>query len=106
MSVTYAVDPPSASVSATVDYLNSWPAGADRDADHVPEPPIPCDGEGDGKVDIDDLTIVLTDYNQLTIAGTPAKLGWRQGNFDSGPTVDINDLTIVLANYGKSVGRA
>ena len=105
LSVTYAVYDPSVSVSATVDYLNSCsPEPIDTPITFLSRL-IPGYGEGDGKVDINDLTIVLTDYNQLTIAGTPAKLGWRQGNFDSGPTVDINDLTIVLANYGKSVAR-
>jgi probable HAF family extracellular repeat protein len=53
----------------------------------------PGDANGDGRVDINDLTIVLSNYGQ---AGA-----WSQGNFLIGdPIVDINDLTILLANYG------
>ena len=61
---------------------------------------------GNGMVDIDDLTIVLTYYGQSTLAGSPGKLGWKQGNFNGGPGVDINDLTIVLANYGETASAS
>jgi hypothetical protein len=52
------------------------------------------DANFDGKVDINDLTIVLTNYGQTGMA-------WSQGEFTGSGTVDINDLTIVLANYGQ-----
>ena len=52
----------------------------------------PGDANGDGNVDINDLTIVLSNYGQTGAT-------WSQGNFTGSGTVDINDLTIVLANY-------
>jgi hypothetical protein len=53
----------------------------------------PGDANGDGKVDINDLTIVLAHYDQTGMT-------WSQGEFTGDGTADINDLTIVLANYG------
>ena len=55
---------------------------------------MPGDANGDGKVDVNDLTIVLANYNH-------AGCTWWQGCMDGDPTgtVDVNDLTIVLANY-------
>ncbi len=55
------------------------------------------DANGDGKVDVNDLTIVLTDFGR-------SGMTWSQGDFNGDGTVDINDLTIVLANYGQSNG--
>jgi hypothetical protein len=55
------------------------------------------DANGDGKVDVNDLTIVLTNFGQTGTA-------WSQGEFTGDGTVDINDLTIVLANFGKTAG--
>ena len=53
------------------------------------------DANLDGVVDINDLAIVLTNYNKT---GTT----WTQGdvNNDFG-VVDINDLTILLSNFGR-----
>jgi hypothetical protein len=59
----------------------------------------PGDANGDGKVDINDLTIVLANYNQTGMT-------WSQGDFLGDGTVDINDLTIVLANYNTTIGAA
>ena len=58
------------------------------------------DANLDGKVDINDLTIVLTRYNQT------AGMGWTTGDFNNDGKVDINDLTIVLAHYNQSVGSS
>jgi hypothetical protein len=57
------------------------------------------DANGDGTVDINDLTIVLTNYGKTGMT-------WSQGAMDGDPTgtVDINDLTVVLANYDKTSG--
>jgi probable HAF family extracellular repeat protein len=57
---------------------------------------MPGDANGDGKVDINDLTVVLTNYGKTGMS-------WSQGCMDGDPTgtVDINDLTIVLSNYGS-----
>jgi probable HAF family extracellular repeat protein len=60
-------------------------------------PAMPGDANGDGSVDINDLTIVLTDFGQTGMA-------WSQGEFTGTGTVDINDLTIVLANYDTTYG--
>ena len=68
-------------------------------------PAISGDANLDGRVDINDLTIVLAHYGQ---SGE-----WVQGEFTGSGTVDINDLTIVLAPTaraelwlaGRRVGR-
>jgi hypothetical protein len=61
----------------------------------------PGDVNCDGRVDINDLTIVLNNYDQTGMA-------WTQGCMDGDPTgaVDINDLTIVLDNYGTTYSSA
>ena len=56
----------------------------------------PGDANGDGRVDINDLTIVLANFGQTGMA-------WSQGDFIGDDTVDVNDLTIVLASYGYGV---
>ena len=50
-------------------------------------------------MDINDLTIVLSHYNQTGMT-------WTEGEFTGDGTVDINDLTIVLANYNKTYGAS
>ena len=55
------------------------------------------DANYDGKVDINDLTIVLANYN--TTGAT-----WSTGDFNGDGRVNINDLTIVLANYNETLG--
>ena len=60
-------------------------------------PTLPGDANLDGKVDINDLTIVLAHYGQTGMT-------WSTGEFTGDGTVDINDLTIVLAHYGQSAG--
>jgi hypothetical protein len=57
------------------------------------------DANLDGKVDINDLTIVLAHFGQT---GTT----WTKGEFTGDGTVDINDLTIVLARFGQSSGSS
>ena len=64
-----------------------------------PVPLLPGDANGDGKVDINDLTVVLTNYGQSTGMGS-----WAKGDFNTDGKVDINDLTIVLTNYGTTAG--
>ena len=60
--------------------------------------PLSGDANLDGKVDINDLTIVLANYGQTGKT-------WTTGDFNGDGTVDINDLTIVLTNYGKTSAR-
>jgi hypothetical protein len=61
---------------------------------------LPGDANLDGRVDINDLTIVLSHYGQST------GMSWSTGDFIGDGTVDINDLTIVLANYNRTAGAA
>ena len=60
---------------------------------------LPGDANLDGKVDINDLTIVLAHYSQTGMT-------WTTGEFTGDGTVDINDLTIVLAHYNQSIGAS
>ena len=64
-------------------------------------PVLPGDVNLDGKVDINDLTVVLANYGKTGQA-------WTQGSMNGDPTgtVDINDLTIVLGNYGNTVAAS
>ena len=61
----------------------------------VAPPQNPGDANGDKQVDINDLTIVLTNYGQTGMV-------WSQGDFNGDHQVDINDLTIVLTDYGTT----
>ena len=54
------------------------------------------DANLDGKVDINDLTIVLSNYGKTGMT-------WGKGDFNYDGKVDINDLTIVLAHYGQTL---
>ena len=60
-------------------------------------PVLPGDANEDGRVDINDLTIVLSHFGQTGAA-------WNQGESTGSGTVDINDLTIVLSHFGQSLG--
>ena len=60
---------------------------------------LPGDVNGDGNVDINDLTIVLSEFGQTGMT-------WSQGDFNGDGKVDINDLTIVLANFGATYAAA
>ena len=52
----------------------------------IMNPHLPGDANGDGRVDINDLTIVLSHFGQTGMT-------WTQGEFTGDGTVDINDLT-------------
>jgi hypothetical protein len=58
------------------------------------------DANGDDKVDVNDLTKVLTNYSQT------AGMTWENGDFNNDQKVDVNDLTIVLTNYNRSAGSS
>jgi hypothetical protein len=58
------------------------------------------DANLDGRVDINDLTTVLTNYDHFS------GMTRLQGDVNSDNRVDINDLTIVLANYNTSLQSA
>ena len=52
-----------------------------------------------GEVDVNDLTVVLTNFGQTGMT-------WSQGDFNNDGRVDINDLTILLSNFGQSVSSS
>jgi hypothetical protein len=60
---------------------------------------LPGDSNEDGRVDVNDLTVVLTNFGQTGMT-------WSQGEFTGDGKVDVNDLTIVLANFGKGSGSS
>ena len=74
------------------------PAGTQGEA-FLLTPALPGDANLDGMVDINDLTIVLANYNKTGMI-------WATGDFVGDGKVDINDLTIVLANYGQTAGAS
>ena len=63
--------------------------------------PTRGDANGDGQVNVNDLTIVLSHFSQTGCI-------WSQGSMDGDPTgrVDVNDLTIVLSNFGTTYGAS
>ena len=60
---------------------------------------LPGDANLDGQVDVNDLTIVLSNFGQ-------SGMTWSQGDFNGDGRVDINDLTILLSDFGKTYGAA
>jgi hypothetical protein len=60
--------------------------------------PLGGDAIGNGTVDINDLTIVLSNF------GNSVGMDWSTGDFNGDGRVDVNDLTILLTNFGKSIG--
>ena len=58
---------------------------------------LPGDAELNGKVDVNDLTIVLAHYGQTGMS-------WTTGDFQGDGKVDVNDLTIVLRAMAKAWG--
>ena len=57
------------------------------------------DANGDGKVDVNDLTVVLTSFGQ-------SGMSWSQGDFNGDGQVDVNDLTILLTAFGQTSSSA
>jgi hypothetical protein len=97
----YTVSFSAVSIDAGAELGLGYQIGGTPDSDlrAAYQTPLPGDANGDGTVDINDLTIVLAHYGQTGMA-------WAQGEFTGDGTVDINDLTIVLAHYGQSIGAS
>ena len=60
---------------------------------------LPGDANLDGRVDVNDLTIVLTHFDQTGMF-------WGQGDFNGDGKVDVNDLVIVLTSLGRTCGAS
>lgn len=60
----------------------------------------PGDSDGDGDVDLSDLSNLAASYGLTTNAQ------WGQGNFDTDNDVDLNDLATLAANYGLGEAQA
>jgi hypothetical protein len=58
---------------------------------------LPGDINGDDTVSVQDLSILLTDYNKPTTQATNAN-----SDINKDGTVNVLDLSILLSNYGKS----
>ena len=56
-------------------------------------PELPGDLNGDGKVDVTDLNLLLANYQ-----------GTGLGDIDGNDKVDVTDLNLLLANYQKTLG--
>jgi hypothetical protein len=59
---------------------------------------LPGDANEDGHVDISDLSILATNYEQ------PGAWGWGDGDFSHDGAVDISDLSILASNYETGAG--
>jgi T5SS/PEP-CTERM-associated repeat protein len=90
--------PGSACIYSSTAAANGWVLGwADNGAGVVTVAPVlPGDANLDGRVDINDLSVVLTNFG-----GTG--MTWAQGDFTYSGQVDVNDLTIVLANFDRAL---
>ena len=88
--------------SAAVGYLNQLaPQPIETNIVFLPKQQTPVgDANMDGHVDINDLTILLSNYGQSSTNSNA--VGWGKGDFNGDGKVDINDLTILLASYGTT----
>jgi hypothetical protein len=57
---------------------------------------FPGDANLDGAIDVNDLSVVLTNYDRTGMA-------WAQGDFNGDGTVDLSDLSKVLTGYDTSM---
>lgn len=89
--------PSDSALAATDIDGNTWPATApDTGASQFgASPPTPKSGDvnGDGKVDVVDLSILLSHYGQN---GAQA-----QGDCNSDGKIDVVDLSVLLSHYGQ-----
>ena len=72
--------------------------GGQREA-YLLTPALGGDANLDGRVDVNDLAIVLSHFGQTGAS-------WSTGDFIGDGTVDVNDLTIVLTDFGQTLGSA
>jgi hypothetical protein len=73
---------------------NSFPSILDADGTLTIEAGLLGDVDGDGDVDLDDLTTLLAHY------GMGPGMTYEDGDLDGDGYVDLTDLTLLLGNYG------
>jgi hypothetical protein len=88
----------SAPIYCSTAAANGWALGwADNGAGTITVmPTLLGDATLGGRVDINDLTILLSNFGR---SGTT----WSQGDFTYDGRVDINDLTVLLSNFGHNL---
>ena len=69
--------------------------GADQYFSNFSYSVLPGNANCDGRVDVNDLTIVLSDFGR-------SGMTWSGGDFNGDGKVDTNDLTILLSNFGAT----
>jgi autotransporter-associated beta strand protein len=86
----------SAQIFSSTALANGWTLGwsDDGSSEVTIMVTLPGDANLDGTVDVNDLTVVLTNFGKTGMV-------WSQGDFNYDGTVDVNDLTAVLANFGQ-----
>ena len=83
-----------------VDFGTSYDTGSLDMPAVLMRPSLAGDCNLDGRVDVNDLTIVLANYGQTS------GVDWNRGDLNGDGKVDVNDLTIVLANYNRTAASA
>lgn len=53
------------------------------------------DADGDGRIELSDLAILLGNFSQFTDEGAAA------GDFNCDGQVELDDLAVLLANFGQ-----
>jgi hypothetical protein len=73
---------------------NSRSASVNVTVNNGPAPVAKCDVTGDGRVNIQDLVILLNNYGKTVTSGT-------NGDCNNSGTVNIQDLVILIGQYGQ-----
>jgi hypothetical protein len=76
-----------------------YPTGVAPTHAFLLKPTIAGDANGDGTVNIGDLSILLANFDKTGMT-------WNQGDFDANGTVNIADLSQMLANFDKTANSS
>jgi hypothetical protein len=97
ISLSYAVNASTASRTATIRVTTT---SGTTDVTIVQMAALtPGDANGDGMVDVGDLSILAANYGG-------SNKTWSQGDFNGDGLVDVGDLSILAANYGKGSSQS